>query len=66
MHIAVELGAQKNKRFIDYVNFLKDEHFITANSEKWVDSIRKYGNQSTHEIILAGKKEAEMIIRFPE
>lgn len=66
MHIAIELGANEGLKFIEYVNYLKDEHYITAKSEKWVDSIRKYGNRSTHEIDLAEKTEAEMIIRFSE
>lgn len=66
MHIAVELGAETDKNFLYYVNFLRDENFITAKSDKWVDAIRKYGNQATHEVNIATREEAERIIKFTE
>lgn len=66
MHIAVELSAESNKRFIEYVNYLEEENYITARSRVWVDSIRIQGNSSTHEIEIATKEEAEKMIKFSE
>lgn len=66
MHIAIELGAQENKRFIDYVNFLEEEKHITTRSKEWVDSIRTNGNASTHQMQIASKEEAEKMIKFSE
>lgn len=66
MHIAVELGAKENKKFIEYVNFLEENNHITVRSKGWVDSIRKNGNSSTHEIVIASKEEAEKMIKFSE
>lgn len=66
MHIAVELGAKENLRFIEYVNYLENHNHITVRSKDWVDSIRKNGNASTHEIDIASKEEAERMIKFSE
>lgn len=66
MHIAVELDAETNQNFLYYVNYLREKNFITAKSDKWVDAIRKYGNQATHEVNIASKEEAERIIKFTE
>lgn len=66
MHIAVELGAKENLRFIEYVNYLEENNHITVRSKDWVDSIRKSGNASTHEIEISSKEEAEKMIKFSE
>lgn len=66
MHIAVELGAEENLNFLQYVNYLESNNHITVRSKDWVDSIRKSGNSSTHEIEIATKEEAERMIKFSE
>lgn len=66
MHIAVELGAEENLNFLQYVNYLESNNHITVRSKDWVDSIRKNGNSSTHEIEIATKEEAERMIKFSE
>lgn len=66
MHIAVELGAKENLKFIEYVNYLEENNHITVRSKDWVDSIRKSGNASTHEIEIASREEAEKMIKFSE
>lgn len=66
MHIAVDLGAEPGKRFIEYVNYLKDNNFVTTRSDKWVDSIRKSGNESNHEVNIGTREEAELMIKFSE
>ena len=64
MHIAVELGAKEGLKFIEYIDFLDKENYISKNSKKWVDVIRKMGNLTTHEIIILNQKEAELLITF--
>lgn len=66
MHIAVEQGAKENLRFVEYISFLEDNGWIPPNGREWVDSIRKKGNESTHEIVLASRKEAEQLLDFVE
>ena len=66
MHVAVDFGADKNKNFFDYVNYLKDNHYVSQNSGEWIDSIRKFGNVATHQIEVNTKEDAERMIKFCE
>lgn len=66
MHVSVDLGANENKRFIEYVDYLKDNHYVPKNSEGWIDAIRKFGNKSTHDIVINTKEDAEKMIKFSE
>lgn len=66
MHIAVELGAEEEKRFVEYVDYLDKNHYISANSKKWVDQIRKDGNEATHQMATKTKEDAEKLIKFCE
>lgn len=66
MHIASNLGADENLKFIQYVNYLNDNHFAGARSDQWVDQIRRFGNQANHEIKINTKEEAQRIIKFCE
>lgn len=64
MNIAVEQGADKNKNFIFYVDYLDENGFIPPNGKEWVDFIRIQGNEATHEIIIKDKKNAKKVIDF--
>ena len=66
MNISVEQGAPEGKRFIEYVDFLADNHFIPPNGRHWVDHIRKKGNEATHEIALMDRADAKDLILFIE
>ena len=66
MHVAIDQGAKSNKRFIDYVNYLDEEHYINVNSKHWVDRIRRLGNDANHEIIINSEEDARTIILFCE
>lgn len=66
MNIAVEQGAQKGKRFIDYVEYLSEKGFVPPNGKAWVDHIRKKGNEATHEIVIMSEKDAAELIVFVE
>ncbi|PIT88827.1 MAG: hypothetical protein COU29_00405 [Candidatus Magasanikbacteria bacterium CG10_big_fil_rev_8_21_14_0_10_36_32] len=66
MHISVEQNAAENLSFLEYVNFLVDNHFAPPNSKVWVDKIRTLGNEANHEIKIMSKDEASDIITFLE
>jgi len=66
MHIAVEKGAPKGKSFIEYVEFLSDNHYVPPDGKGWVDHIRKKGNEATHEIVIIEQKDAMDLISFTE
>lgn len=64
MHVAVDLGADKNKKFIDYIDYFEKEGYISKNARSWVDKIRKLGNEANHEIMIGNKEDAKKIIEF--
>ncbi len=66
MHIAVEQGAEKNLNFLQYVDYLVENHFAPPKSKIWVDKIRKLGNEANHEIITMTKENAQDTITFLE
>ena len=39
---------------------------MPPNGKKWVDAIRKKGNEANHEIQLMGERDARNIVRFSE
>lgn len=64
MHIAVVKGAEPNKKFIEYIEFLSKNNFIPNGSKEWVDHIRDKGNEANHEIVLMKKEDAEDLLNF--
>lgn len=66
MNISVHLGADENKKFIEYVNWLDKENYIPQNAKGWVDQIRKIGNYATHEIDILTKEDAKKTLIFIE
>ena len=66
MNICVEQGASENLKFVQYVDFLSEKGFIPINARKWVDHIRKKGNEATHEIALMTEADAEELVSFTE
>lgn len=66
MNIAVSKGADENKNFAYYVNWLDENRYIPPDSKNWVDHIRNIGNQGTHEIMPISKEDAEELITFSE
>ena len=63
-HIAVEQGAEDNKSFVDYVNYLQQNCLPLKTNNAWVDKIRQLGNDSTHKLVIATKEDAESSIKF--
>jgi Domain of unknown function (DUF4145) len=66
MHIAVDAGAKAGAPFVEYVNYLADNHYAPPKSKEWVDKIRAHGNEANHEIIIKKKEDAEEIMVFLE
>lgn len=66
MNIAVALGADEGKKFIDYVEFVSNEGYVPPQGRHWVDHIRKKGNEATHEIPNMTKGDATELITFLE
>lgn len=64
MHIAVSLGAQEGKKFVEYVKYLESNHYTPPKSKAWVKSIKDMGNVSNHELVISSKEDAEQIIKF--
>lgn len=63
MHIAVSEGAEENKNFKHYVDFLLDEH-LPKNAKEWVELIREKGNFANHEIELMTEEDSKHLIYF--
>ena len=66
MNVAVDLRAEQNKSFIQYVQYLADNNYVPPNARGWVDHIRKKGNEANHEILLMSKTDAEELIGLTE
>lgn len=66
MNIAVEKGADENKKFAYYVDWLSENNYLPPDGKQWVDHIRKIGNQGTHEIKSVTCNDAMELINFCE
>lgn len=66
MHIAVEEGADEDKNFKYYVDWLEENHYVPPNGRDIVEYIREKGNEANHEIVPMEKEDAEASIRFLE
>lgn len=64
MHIAVEHGALEDKKFIEYVDFIKKEHLVPKGCAEWLEKIRGRGNSVNHTITLSDIDEAKEIFEF--
>lgn len=66
IHIAVNAGAATGLSFVNYVDYLIDNHYAPPNSKQWIDRIRAHGNEANHEITIKKKEDAEEIMVFLE
>jgi Domain of unknown function (DUF4145) len=66
MHVAVANGAEENKSFAYYVQFLDENGYMPPKGKHWVDQIRKRGNEANHEILIMKSKDSKLILRFIE
>ncbi|MER8729203.1 DUF4145 domain-containing protein [Mesorhizobium sp. M1227] len=66
MHIAVSKGADKNKNFMEYVEFISAKGYVPPDAKTWVDHIRTKGNEANHEIVVMSEEEATDLLAFVE
>lgn len=64
MHIAVSKGAKENLKFIEYVEYLSNNHYIPPDATDWVDHIRSKGNEANHDIVIMTSGDAKDLIDF--
>lgn len=64
MHVAVDKGADPDKNFAYYVNYIKSNHYVPPNSDSWIDPIREKGNEANHEIEPISASTAKGILTF--
>ena len=65
-NIAVEQGAQDNKGFVYYVDYLVDNFLPKSTGKSWVDKVRLLGNDSAHHMVIADKDMATTSMKFLE
>lgn len=66
MNVAVQEGAEEDKSFHFYVNFLETNNYLPPKGRQWVDQIRLKGNEATHEIAPMTLQDATELIGFVE
>lgn len=66
MHIGVNCGADEGKSFEYYVNYLDENGYVSKNCKRWIDIIRKKGNEANHDIQIFSEQDAKQIIKFIE
>lgn len=65
MHVAVAKGAEENKSFRYYVDYLGDK-YVPQPTVEWVNHIRDKGNEANHEIVLMKSEDAKDLLAFVE
>ena len=66
MHVSVDMGAERGEAFSYYVTYLDENHFIPPDGKRWVDELRRYGNEATHKIAVVGEEDAKRLLDFAE
>ena len=66
MNVAVHEGAEKNKSFAEYINYLCDNGIVHKKSKNKADSVRELGNNANHEIENRTQEEAQNCFEFIE
>ena len=51
-------------KFIEYVDFPEENHWIPSNGHEQVDTARRIGNKATHEIAISSYCEAVQGVLF--
>lgn len=62
MHFAFILGCEeKNKKFIEYVDYIQQDGTLGKKWNKKIDLIRTLGNEENHKLKIASNEELEVI-----
>lgn len=66
MNIAVHEGAEKNLKFVQYIDFLCENGIVPKKSKTKADSIKDLGNDANHEVENRTPGEAQNCFEFIE
>ena len=66
MHVGVQEGAEIDKSFLHYVDYLAKKGFVPPNGRAWVNYIRTRGNEANHEIAMMTEQDSRALITFVE
>ena len=67
MHVAVDVaGSKEGKSFVQYIDDLEREGYITKGLKDVVDLIRKRGNVANHELPASSEAEAAQTLAIVE
>ena len=64
MNIAVDHGAEKNKKFQEYVEYIQAKNLVSKSAEELLTEIKDIGNDANHEISQVSKEQANQIIEL--
>ncbi|MCY7675723.1 DUF4145 domain-containing protein [Bacillus safensis] len=64
MNIAIEKEAAEDLNFAGYVEYLVENGVVPNSAEKWLNAVRKNGNEAAHKTRKSSKEETEKIINF--
>lgn len=63
-NVAVEEGAEEDKSFKYYVDYLVDKYLPATKNKPWLDKVRELGNDSAHKMVVANKEQAKISLKF--
>ncbi|MFT9455716.1 MAG: DUF4145 domain-containing protein [Liquorilactobacillus hordei] len=63
-NVAIYFGAKDGENFVTYVDYLITEGYVPVKSRDWIDSIRKEGNEATHNQTSKNQEDAKRILDF--
>lgn len=66
MNLAVSNGADKNKQFAHYVDWMAENGYVPPGGDVWVKQIKDTGNEANHELPHIETDRAEKILKFTE
>lgn len=66
MHVGVQEGAEIDRSFLYYVDYLAKSGFVPPKGRGWVDYIRTRGNEANHEIAIMAEEDSRALITFVE
>ena len=67
MHVAVEKGADENKRFVEYVDYLSTKGWVPpVSGGEVLKFIKNQGNDENHRIQTSTSENAEALIKLME
>ena len=64
MHIAVKQGDKEDKKYTEYVTYLKNNGYVPPNGDEMIDLVRNIGNAANHEVPSVSDEHAKALLSF--